>query len=160
MLSFLSYVCIFPVIPVGELLPGIFWKGMTEVPFSSGIPRHRTPYLSKKIWLNWELGASSRHFLQGFHSLGDSNETEGWVPVLGIFVLWFHHAQGSQGPHLALCSLISFLSAPNVSLHEVRHYRCFFGLQGDEDLTAEDFLGNWTAFHTPSPSDFASYKRH
>ena len=44
--------------------------------------------------------------------------------------------------HLALCSLISFLSAPDVSFHEVRLVRCFFDLRGDADLTAEDFLGN------------------
>ena len=43
---------------------------------------------------------------------------------------------------LALCSLISFLSTPNVLLHEERLYRYFFGLRGDADLTVEDFLGN------------------
>ena len=43
---------------------------------------------------------------------------------------------------LALCSLISFLSTPDVSFHEVRLYQYFFGLRGDADLTVEDFLGN------------------
>ena len=37
--------------------------------------------------------------------------------------------------------LISFLFILGVSFHEVRFYRCFFGLRGDADLTAEDFLG-------------------
>ena len=42
---------------------------------------------------------------------------------------------------LVLRPLISFLFIPGVSFHEVRCYRCFFGLQGDTDLTAVDFLG-------------------
>ena len=43
---------------------------------------------------------------------------------------------------LAFCSLISFLSTLDVSLHEVRLYQYFFGLRGNADLTAKDFLGN------------------
>ena len=61
---------------------------------------------------------------------------------------------------LALCSLRSFLSTLDVSVHEVRLYQYFFSLRGSADLTAEDFLGNWAAFNTPFPPDFASYKRH
>ena len=43
---------------------------------------------------------------------------------------------------LALCSLRSFLSTLDVSVHEVRLYQYFFSLRGSADLTAEDFLGN------------------
>ena len=40
---------------------------------------------------------SLRLFLQDFHPLRDSNGTEDWVPVLGIFMLRFHYARGSRG---------------------------------------------------------------
>ena len=43
---------------------------------------------------------------------------------------------------LALCSLRFFLSTPDVSVYKVRLYRYSFGLQGDVDLTVENFLGN------------------
>ena len=36
-----------------------------------------------------------RLFLQDFYPLGNSNGTEDRVSILGIFVLWFHHARGS-----------------------------------------------------------------
>ena len=52
---------------------------------------------------------------------------------------------------LALCSLISFLFAPDISLHKVQLYRCFFGFQSNVDPTAEDFFGNWTVFNTLPP---------
>ena len=43
---------------------------------------------------------------------------------------------------LALCFPEPFLFTPDVSVHEVRLYQYSFGLRGNADLTAEDFLGN------------------
>ena len=90
-------MCIFLVIHVGELLPGIFEEGRPRFPSPWKYPDIGLHALVKKRWLNRELCASLRHFLQDFHPLGDGNETESWVPVLGIFVLWFHYARGSRG---------------------------------------------------------------
>ena len=42
---------------------------------------------------------------------------------------------------LVLRPLISFLFIAGVSFHEMRLYRCLFGLRGDVDLTADDFFG-------------------
>ena len=90
-------MCIFLVIHVGELLPGIFEEGRLRFPSPRKYSDIGLHALVKKRWLNRELCASLRHFLQDFHPLGDGNETESWVPVLGIFVLWFHYARGSRG---------------------------------------------------------------
>ena len=68
------------------------------------------------------------------------NLAENEVSVLCIFLLWFRHARGSRGSPFSF--LISFLSAPDVSLHEVRLFLCFISLRGDADLMVEDFLGN------------------
>ena len=82
-------------------------------------------------------------------------ESESVISYLEGFLLGVAEVQ-----HLALCSLISFLFAPDVSLHKVRLYWCFFGLWSDINLTVEDFLGNWTVFNILPSLNLFSYKRH
>ena len=89
-------------------------------------------------WSNWELG---------FHPQDISIKV---LIMLGV----------TEVRPLALCSSRSFLSTPDDSIYEVRLYQYSFGLRGDANLMVEDFLGNWVAFITLFPLDFAFYKRH
>ena len=108
-------------------------------------PRARFPSLgyfcfqhARWEWSNWELG---------FHPQDISIKV---LIMLGV----------TEVRPLALCSSRSFLSTPDDSVYEVRLYQYSFGLRGDANLMVEDFLGNWVAFITLFPLDFAFYKRH
>ena len=65
------------------------------VPFFSGIPNLGTPMPWQKDMVEPRARCVFRLFLQDFYPLGNSNGTEDRVSILGIFVLWFHHARGS-----------------------------------------------------------------